>query len=407
MVSAVTFMLTLTKNIGSLFSLIVIGVITVDILFFKRTRIKCMIHKETGLNKLYKILLLILPILTLLFINISYSLILNVNNTPATYKFSLINSIYKLLSGQLLEYQKGIWRNFLPLLLNKKIPVLHISVVTFSMIITIIIIFMSLLNKKIDFRRLITSILLLDICLLGYHFCLILLYMFSFSMHEGVKFASYERYVSTYVLAMIFFIMVFYITKSKRPDNEKKIERQLTKLLSSFSKYAYMLISVVLFITMINVAKSNIGGLIYILRARLIYHFFYDFPLRETEFTALKWKPYFNKYHPYFIDQYSESFWMMQYELIPYSYLANVTWDFQIAPYNTDNVLTFVVTPEEWEKHVLSNEYELLYIFRSDEVLKTIYGPFFKNGEVIEDMCYYVQNNDGHLYLVPVYEGMM
>jgi hypothetical protein len=54
-------------------------------------------------------------------------------------------------------------------------------------------------------------------------------------------------------------------------------------------------------------------------------------------------------------------------------------------------------------KHILVNGIKLLYIYKSDEILETVYGYFFRNG-VQEDMCYYVQNEEGHLVLVPVIE---
>ena len=118
--------------------------------------------------------------------------------------------------------------------------------------------------------------------------------------------------------------------------------------------------------------------------------------------------PYFINNPPYLIAQGDNALiWLrMRYELIPNAKLANVGYDFSIStkPYfeglNLD-FLTFIVTPKEWEEYVISKGFKLLYIFHADENFITTYGQFFPNG-VQDDMCYYVQNHDGGLILVPV-----
>jgi hypothetical protein len=213
------------------------------------------------------------------------------------------------------------------------------------------------------------------------------------------------------MFAMMLFVMVFYITGQK--EQTRIILEKLKKMVASeeyirykdllkLSKtFVYVLTSVVLLFTVINTAKM---GIIKTLISRMINS---DFLPRPTAIAAEKWKPYFEKESPYFIAQGENgfSYYRMRYELIPYSKLANIGYDYSISiePYYTNDPWTFIITPEEWEKYVLENGYKLLYIYKSDDILKTKYGHYFQNG-VQEDMCYYVQNNEGHLVLIPVTE---
>jgi len=410
MVSASIFMLTITKDIGLLFSMIVIGVIAVDIVFFKRVQIKNILYKEAGfVYKIKKALLLILPIVGSLFVKISWSNLINRSNIHSIWHIPTINEICRFFSGQLEQYQKEISHNFFFAMFKQKIPHFNISIVTFSIIITVIILILLLNYKKIESRRIITSTLLLIMGLFGYQFILALMYTFSFSMYEGLHLISYGRYTSTYMMTMTLFITIFYIIEQNEQINWTKL-KEFTSSDEYISKSSILLlISVVLFITMINTTKSG------------IFHTLVDriknpesFKPRPTAIAAEKWKHYFEFENPYFIVQGGSGLtWaMMRYELMPYSKLANEIspdgkFDFCIStkPYFTDDIWTFIVTPEEWEKHVLNMGYKLLYIFKSDEILENTYGHFFQNG-VQEDMCYYVKNEDGRLILVPVIEGL-
>jgi hypothetical protein len=133
-----------------------------------------------------------------------------------------------------------------------------------------------------------------------------------------------------------------------------------------------------------------------------------SFKQRPTAAAAEKWKPYFENDNPYFIAQGSNgfSYYIMRYELAPYSKLANIKWDYSISlePYFPElgDPWTFIITPETWEKYVLDNGYKLVYVYKSDEILETTYGQFFPYG-VKDNMCYYVQTDDNHMSLVPVY----
>jgi hypothetical protein len=408
MVSAAIFMLTLTKDMGLLFSLVVIGIIATDIIFFKRIQIKNILHKKVGLiYKTKKTILLISPVVSSLFAKISWSNLLDRSNIQSMWHIPTMAEIHNFFSGQLEQYQKEIQTNFIYSMFQRK-PYLHINVVSFSLLFIVLILFISLLNnKKIEFRRMKTSTLLLVMGLFGYQFILALWYTFSLVSPYIIE---YERYTSNYILAMAFFVMIFYVIEQNERTKINLIKSKKLVALKQHIKYKDILnlgknflhISISSAMLIILVYSSR-GGIFNTLVSRVTYSEY--FKPRPTAIAAEKWKPYFEKENPYFIVQGERESWhsMMGYELMPYSKLANVTRDFCIStePIYTEDWWPFICTPEEWEKHVLENGYKLLYIFKSDEMLETIYGHFFRNG-VQEDMCYYVQNEEGHLILNPV-----
>jgi len=414
MVAAAIFMLTLTKDMGLLFSLGVIVIIAIDTIFFKRVQIKSILHKKAGpIYKIMKTILLLSPVIGSLFVKISWSNLLSRSNLRTFWHIPAMAEIYSFFSGQLEQYQKGIRHDIFFAMFDRKITSLNVSVVFFSMIFTLVILFLSLLsNKKIEFRRIMTSTLLLVMGLFGYQLVLALMYVFSFSVHEATHLPSYPRYTSTYILAMTLFVMIFYLiehneraninfTKLKKLEaSERYIKYKDILFLGKF--FLYGLISASMFLYLVYSSRLGIRETLF---GRFMY--FGAYKPRPTAIAAEKWKSYFEDENPYFIEQgYGIDFTKMNYDLMPYSKLANYeTYRFRIStePVFDDYIWTLTVTPEEWEQYVFAKGYKLLYIYKSDEMLENNYGHFFRNG-VQEDMCYYVQNEDGHLVLVPVVE---
>jgi len=415
MVSAAVFMLTITKDMGFLFSLIVIAVMAVDIIFYKRTWIKKILYKEAGaVHKLKNILLLIFPLFSSLFAKIAWSNLLNRSNIQTLWNVPTGNELYKFFFGPLEQYQEETRYKFFLAMFRLKIPYINVSIVSFSIIITIVILFLSLISdRKIRVRRIITSAVLLVMGLFAYLFVLILLYMFSFDPYEAVNLASYDRYIHQYIIAMMLFVIIFYIIEqSEQKINFSELKamfatKEFTRRKAIFTAgkyFLYILISVVLFIALINTTSGkliSIDAFVY-----RITHFGYSDP-RPTAVFVEKWKPYFEKDDPLIIIQGDQGYWyyVMQYDLVPYSKVANGhdRRDYSIStiPYYQNDQWTLIITPEEWENSVLTSNVKLLYTLIIDQNFVNSYGHFFQNG-VQQDMCYYVQNERGHLILVPV-----
>jgi len=403
MISSSIFMLTITKDIGSLLAIIVIVIIITDLLFFKWINIKTILQKKSIINKIKTIILFIFPFLSFLFVKLSWSIILKINIIKSSFHFPLINEIFiKFFYGPLEQYQIETRSNFKLALFNRKIPYLNVSVVNFSIIITIIIlILISFINNNKNKIRLLISTFLLNLGYWGYQFILVLLYTFSFSEYEAPRLASYERYTITYIIGMILFLLVFHFLKQNELI-ETNVIKLKNKELFMLGKYLYLLTIIILFISLINITKNrifNINKFIY-----RIKHFEYSSP-RPTAIASENWKTYFEKDNPYFINQGHSGHWFyaMQYDLIPFSKLVNINWDYSIStkPYYEVDPWTFIITPEEWEKYVLTNRFKLLYIYNADKNFKDTYGHFFES-EILNDMCYYILNIEGNLKFISV-----
>lgn len=411
MVSAATFMLTITKDMGLLFSLGVIGIIALDTILFKRAQFKSLLNRRSGLKYKLKVsALMLIPLISTLFVKLSWSILLERTNIKSIWYIPTLKDIYMLLTKQVARYQKDTALTFVhDAMWNRKIPNINLSVTSFSLIFIIVILIVALLNQeKFNFRRIITSALSLLAGLYIYQFVLMLMYVFSFSEYEAMQLASYERYTSSYLIGMIFFVMTFYIS----PQSEfKMIDFLKIKELansSEFIKYKdvfkFIKISVYLFVTiglLMNIFINSKEVIAKTMLNRIVSQ--ESFKPRPTAISAEKWKSYFKDTNPYFIAEGDNGFlyFRMRYELIPYSKLANITWDYSVAPVKHD-IWAFAISPEEWEKYVLSN-YKLIYLYKSNEEFVANYGRYFPYG-VKEDMVYRAQNNHGHLLLTPVVE---
>ena len=417
MVSAAILMLTATKDTGIIFSMIIIGIICIDKIFFGRVQMFEFIKGPSRIDlQLKKLLMLSLPLICILYIKAAWSNLLIRNNLTTYFRVpSLISIINSFVFGQLEQYQIVSLKNFLLALFYKRIPLHNMSVVEFSAFFILVAVIITWLNKdNYNYRRMLLSTILLVIGLLGYLFSLAIVYAFIFIEFEAIQLASYERYISSYLIAMLLFILTFYLVG----QNEQMKENNMNPKKITMSKGQFViknelrygdsavriLIGVILLFLVINISKY---GFIDTVLSRIYQDD--SFKPRPTAIAVEKWKSYFENEDPYIIIQGENgfSYFRMLYDLIPFAKLANIREDYSIStePYYSGSNFpsdpwTFIVTPGEWEQYVLDN-YTLVYVYKSDDVLETTYGQFFPFG-VQSDMCYYVQKESESLKLIPV-----
>jgi len=413
MVSAAVVMLTLTKDMGLLFSLGIIGIIFSDIILYRRTQMLLFVNGKPKLQSKSKAaILIVLPLISTLFVKFSWENLLHRAGIASIWRIPTLTDIYMLVTKQAAPYQNGIPQSFFNAMQQQAI-VNNITVISFCVLFLVIIaVFLIFGRIKVKFGRMVTASILLVAGIFIYQFVLMIIYVFSFSEYEAVRLASYERYTSTYVLAMMFFMMVFYISdqneykktyfeiligKIKRknaPDDSGKYK--------DISKLIYSLMGIVLCSYVYFNTQTGSYGMANTFLARWLHQD--QFRTRPTAIAVNRWRSYFIDSKPYLLVQGEDgyNFYRIKSELCPDSDLANKPWaeDYNIAPEAPD-VWTFAVSPEEWEKYVLSNKFEIIYVYQSNEQLGTTYGHFFPYG-VQDDMLYRVQNNDGHLSLIPV-----
>jgi len=395
MVAGTTFVLATTKDIGLILSLGVSAIIMTDILLFRRSNIVAYIKE--GKSRTYQVgrlILLFLPLLLSLFVHLTWSNLLRRSETDLNAHVPTVFDIRNFFTGNLEPDQLQVRQIFWEAIFHREVPYFQLSTFWFSIVFVVLLITFSILFCEGKQRkRFIVAGICLSIGFYLYQFIYALIYVFSFLLEEGIRLASFGRYMSTYMLAMILFLLVILIISSptlnlKGVSSSKRLKPVL-----------FILICVCFFVILLNVTYSSVRIAV---ADRMIQP--NNFRPRPTAVVADRWMEYFEGSLVYFIDQGGRrvNFRKMQFDLLPNARLANVWFDYNVQlPGTTLAEYEFAVTPEEWEARILRYGFQRLFIYRSNETLETHFGHFFV-GEIIEEMMYDVVNEDGNLRLVPI-----
>ena len=134
-------------------------------------------------------------------------------------KISELYDVYKGVNIE--EYKSLTMNNFLDAITSKNLTVISLKLnYIYLMIISYVLLYFSL--KKCDFnlRKLIYVTFFLG--LIGYTFVMLNLYVFLFGPFEGPSLASYDRYMATYILIILYFIYFIFII-----NNEDKLKSKI------------------------------------------------------------------------------------------------------------------------------------------------------------------------------------
>jgi hypothetical protein len=239
MVTASAFMTTITKDIGLLLSLGCIAIIILDILLFRRTQLKSFIlQKSFFACKTGKIILISLPLLMVIFLKISWALLLLKSGMKAGgfWRQPSLHDIINLITKQIQPYQKETALNLISAVFHMKLVPFNLSIFWFCGVFLLIVLILTLYYKRqISLKRTVSSALVFAVGAGIYQIVLMILYVFSFSQYEAVRLASYDRYTFTYMLGMIYFIIIFFFIDNK---NYKQIDIKciINKLITSYKK---------------------------------------------------------------------------------------------------------------------------------------------------------------------------
>ena len=433
MVSAAAFMVVMTKDIGLAIALGVVAIILADLVLFRRKEIKNMLSGEScNVRKIGKFALLLLPLIMVLFANYSWANLITRSGIDLSFYIPTLRDVGNVFTGDLEPHQLAT-RNYSIAAINNRLIINQtVSISTFTIMFLSALTALSILLRKLyGGARMLTAGIILTAGLYVYLFVIQLVMIFHFNEREGIQLASYERYVSTYTLGMLIFLVVFFVKNLELKQEfdykslfkftkpEKKNSDQKIGLATCFS---FLKMNIVPIIACFGILVSAYAASIFTLRVHrhqnlrfiaevLTAHGRYD---ERYMTTALrKWMPYFVEEDPYLIDQGGFGFdmWMMRYELMPHARLANIrsvteegNQDYSLNTFYVHGELddfTFVTTPEAWEQHVFDRGYTLVYVWRADDTLRYVFGEFFV-GEVDDDMLFRVTNEDGNLVLVPL-----
>ena len=395
LVAASIFILALSKDIGFLLSLGICLIIAVDILLFRRKQIAEYIEQgKNMITKVGRVMSLFLPLILTLFVNLSWTNLLTRADISVNAHVPTIFDIRNFFTGNLEPQQLEIRRNFLVAMWRREVPYFHLSTFWFSVIFVVLVVFYSIFfNEKGKRKRLILEGALLGIGFYVYQLLFAILYVFTFNYEEGLRLSSFERYMATYLLGMLLYLLMLLLFAPTSLDIKGIASLKKVKVA------VFVFVCACSFAILFHTASS---GIRVVVRERVNHP--EHFRPRPTALAAERWGDYFAEIPPYFIDQGGR--WVnirkMRFELMPHARLANVKGDYNIR---VEELLPgesgFVTTPEAWAEHVFISGYQTVYVFRSDETLETYFGHFFVGG-VQDDMLYHVVESDGNLLLIPV-----
>ena len=217
------------------YNLINIIISTIVLLLFKQLSIafylmilfliffKMIIRKEPKYLKLF-LLLLIIPLIFMF----SWNKYINNLNIKGQFEVSSImndmTNSKTIISSD--NYQKTTLINYLNALFGKSIINSNYTISYISMGILLLFLVIMLFIKikdKINKKEYILTIITLIIGYFGFIVLMLILYLYSFNEIESVSLASYERYMSTYILIVLYMLIYMYLDYIEiKKENIKK-----------------------------------------------------------------------------------------------------------------------------------------------------------------------------------------
>lgn len=203
--------LVLIKQIGLAFYLLLIIAFIFRKLFVD-SKIKYRINWLAYIVLLIPIIFYIVWLIYLQYVNVSGELV-----GQFSYGDLRVFDIINIIIGKSGEtWQILTARNFLKALIFKPLTtyLVSISYVEALLIINIIWMITTYILKE-NLKKKLASLIIYDIGAIGYAFGMLLLYVFAFGNYEGPILASYERYMSSYILAGVIFLLLVYNTRGQ------------------------------------------------------------------------------------------------------------------------------------------------------------------------------------------------
>ena len=335
----------------------------------------CFKRNNLSLKKkiLITLIIIIIPILFLLIWN-NY---VNALNIKGQFNVSdiKINSFKEIINSD--NYQKQTIVNYVDAIFNKSILNSNINLSYFQLgiILLFILIFIyKIIKDKVDSKKYILYVITLIIGYFGYALLMLLLYVYSFGEIEGPMLASYDRYMSSYILICIYSIIFIYL-------HYKDIEL----------KNNYRLISLIFLIALMIKPISYLK-----LRPDLIIlnNHHYDAYRNAVEVIDKNAKDMDKVYiidqiekdgAMYYINYFSNK---ISTNVIMYEFVTNIdsSYDFFY-----DNYYDYM------------KDFNYLYTYSIDETFIEKYS-FLTNGKIKEKTLYKIENKKGKIELIKIDE---
>lgn len=370
--------LSLTKSSGTGLAIIALLIILVDMIFFKRTDIHNIIHSaKKRWSELLNWCWLICPLAFLAFGKLSWDFYLKATNTNEAWGTSKITwaGIRTLFTADNPEYRVKTIQTFFSNLFafNDNAVAIKMSFLTWIVFLAAFIYLMQYMSHNRIEKK--------SICIFGtgiiagfilYTISLLILYLFTYSEYEAKNTASMSRYLYTYLLGALAFVVL--MTISKVEQSQIKFSN---KAVSLFLCFFLLFTPATKIVDFTILAKLNVQST---LKTRASY----TTSLKFNQILSLK------DGKVYFISQNTTGFdyWVTRYQITPVKMSDGFSWSLG-KPYSDKDLWTQDISVQQWAE-TLKKDYTHVYLFKIDDQFKELYGSLFENVDSIKNDTLYV-----------------
>lgn len=354
------FCLTLLKDVGLFFSIIIAVLLVVKLL-------KDIINNKKKYKKFY-LTSFIVVILSILISKISWNIMININDVVPEFSQKIsLNDIFKLITHSFDDYRLTVISNYHQALYSESIITNFINLDFIRISIIYVIAFVYLYKKKlIEMNK---AIVLMS-GLFIYCFGLLVLYCFRFSEYEALLLSGYVRYLSIALLGLLIILCIHFIKQEKN-------------------------IIVIFFITLLFVPYSSL------------------FDIRWSAKNSHKIREPYNIAGDYINSKIDEDekiyiisqnttgfdYWVLRYTVWPNETNPNFTWSLGQKYYDSD-IWTVDTDSSGWMETLIEDEYTYVYIYKCDNQFINRFKDLFEDASQIKDGQLYKLDVDKKLLTV-------
>lgn len=255
-------------------------------------------------------------------------------------------------------------------LISNSICSTALGLAIFANLVAILLIYIT--KDKEQKEKIISLIIAMDIGFVLYCLLLMATYMFAFTETEGRALASYGRYMNTFFLAW----MVMIVSMIANTENKKSLTMLLVATLITLSSANVL--------DVIHPTQKGVSSVTedIKMKANIIEE---NVELDEKVYLIYQNIGASGDYH------------VLRYCISPI--ITNLMYEWNLgAPYFEGDIWTYDITQEEWEEKLKQEEFDYVFIAKSDERFIKDYGNIFEEGTDLENLA-------NHLFSVNVKEN--
>lgn len=370
-----SFLIILIKPGSEFFALMILCIVILDVLLFKRKEFGEMCKKAGAW------LLPVLYVVVSAAAYLSWKIFTAKNQMMQVFDYIEISEENSLSADAILQNFKNA---LFDMSADGKFKLSYVIWAGILLLIGIFTVFF-VKGKKEKGRSIVATILVI-IGYAGYTGALLFMYINLFTPYEGANLASMDRYMFTYILGALVFLVFMLVHW----------------IITRFGGFGNVLILIPVAVILIFAPWKKLNAdmincretISKTMAKRMDYEFVEQLPDKLDA----------GKDRVYFICQDSNGYeYQVSYYLatpISLSYDYSMGWSLG-TPYSDSDVWTLDMTMEEWEKALTDGGYTYVYIYNADKQFRSRYGDLFENpGAISDNTCYKINVKGGHVRLV-------